>query len=167
MHTKHFIYTFLALCTSIASWAQFEFYAQVSSQSIGINQRIEVRFTMTERAESFKRPSFEHFDIAGGPMQSENYIWVNGQSRNEYSYSFFIQPQKKGTLTIGSASVEYEGKVYKTQPITIQVGDAVQEQPRHSQRRRDPFARFFEERSEEHTSELQSRPHLVCRLLLE
>src|SRR5436305_3895922 len=26
---------------------------------------------------------------------------------------------------------------------------------------------FLEERSEEHTSELQSRPHLVCRLLLE
>src|SRR5690554_7161092 len=25
----------------------------------------------------------------------------------------------------------------------------------------------FEKRSEEHTSELQSRPHLVCRLLLE
>src|SRR3989442_4671549 len=26
---------------------------------------------------------------------------------------------------------------------------------------------FFDPRSEEHTSELQSRPHLVCRLLLE
>src|SRR5690554_7035140 len=29
------------------------------------------------------------------------------------------------------------------------------------------FAQVFDERSEEHTSELQSRPHLVCRLLLE
>src|SRR5690554_365022 len=28
-------------------------------------------------------------------------------------------------------------------------------------------ALYFLERSEEHTSELQSRPHLVCRLLLE
>src|SRR3989442_4030580 len=28
-------------------------------------------------------------------------------------------------------------------------------------------ARNVEQRSEEHTSELQSRPHLVCRLLLE
>src|SRR3989442_7575073 len=34
---------------------------------------------------------------------------------------------------------------------------------------REPRARFFLERrrSEEHTSELQSRPHLVCRLLLD
>src|SRR5690554_2241809 len=29
------------------------------------------------------------------------------------------------------------------------------------------YIAFNEERSEEHTSELQSRPHLVCRLLLE
>src|SRR3989442_3982758 len=28
-------------------------------------------------------------------------------------------------------------------------------------------ARIKDERSEEHTSELQSRPHIVCRLLLE
>src|SRR5438445_8134238 len=30
-----------------------------------------------------------------------------------------------------------------------------------------PNKRFFDERSEEHTSELQSRQYLVCRLLLE
>src|SRR6266498_841772 len=29
------------------------------------------------------------------------------------------------------------------------------------------LAKLVDERSEEHTSELQSRPHLVCRLLLE
>src|SRR5690348_17449497 len=32
---------------------------------------------------------------------------------------------------------------------------------------RDPIAREARERSEEHTSELQSPVHLVCRLLLE
>src|SRR3989442_6997210 len=41
------------------------------------------------------------------------------------------------------------------------------------EQRRDEVAQHFpliqveESRSEEHTSELQSRPHLVCRLLLE
>src|SRR5436305_11938897 len=30
-----------------------------------------------------------------------------------------------------------------------------------------PICQLIFERSEEHTSELQSRPHLVCRLLLE
>src|SRR3712207_9389496 len=31
----------------------------------------------------------------------------------------------------------------------------------------DPVAETFDDRSEEHTSELQSRQYLVCRLLLE
>src|SRR3989442_4827177 len=31
----------------------------------------------------------------------------------------------------------------------------------------EEFAKIYKLRSEEHTSELQSRPHLVCRLLLE
>src|SRR5690554_7088267 len=31
----------------------------------------------------------------------------------------------------------------------------------------NPIGAFLDWRSEEHTSELQSRPHLVCRLLLE
>src|SRR5436305_11358996 len=33
--------------------------------------------------------------------------------------------------------------------------------------RRESLQRKLNQRSEEHTSELQSRPHLVCRLLLE
>src|SRR2546422_5211422 len=33
--------------------------------------------------------------------------------------------------------------------------------------RGQPASSFFQSRSEEHTSELQSRLHLVCRLLLE
>src|SRR5690554_7583030 len=33
--------------------------------------------------------------------------------------------------------------------------------------RLEPAMRVYTHRSEEHTSELQSRPHLVCRLLLE
>src|SRR5690554_5520069 len=36
----------------------------------------------------------------------------------------------------------------------------------HSQELAERMAELEKERSEEHTSELQSRPHLVCRLLL-
>lgn len=143
MFVKHFLYTFLALCTSAVSLAQFQFRTEVSRQSIGINERIEVKFTMNEKGSNFKFPSFQNFDVVAGPMQSQNYMWVNGESRNEFSFSFVVQPQKKGDLTIGPASVEYQGKVYKTQPVTIKVGDAVQEDPRQ-QRRNDPFARMRE-----------------------
>ena len=148
MYAKHFIYTFLALFTSIATWAQFQLKTQVSSQSIGINQVLEVRFTMNDDGDDFKRPSFENFDILGGPNPSIRYVSINGRNSMEKSFSFFVQPKKKGNLVIGSASATFEGKLYKSQQVTIHVGDAVQEQPRQQQRRRDPFA-IFDEMEEE------------------
>src|SRR2546422_6858778 len=41
------------------------------------------------------------------------------------------------------------------------------QEPDTPQEQRTVVGRMMEERSEEHTSELQSRLHLVCRLLLE
>src|SRR3712207_7944309 len=45
----------------------------------------------------------------------------------------------------------------------------VENTPSSTKNRRKPrsLCRYVEERSEEHTSELQSRQYLVCRLLLE
>src|SRR3989442_7747984 len=58
-----------------------------------------------------------------------------------------------------------------TEIYTLSLHDALPiYQPIFSQNRRRirPILRWDgERRSEEHTSELQSRPHLVCRLLLE
>ncbi|SEH61705.1 Oxygen tolerance [Paenimyroides aquimaris] len=160
MYTKYFTYTFLAFFTSIATWAQFQLKTQVSSQSMGINQVLEVRFVMTGDADDFKRPAFENFEVVGGPMQSISHSWVNGKTSMEKSVSFFVQPKKKGTLTIGSASVVFEDKVYKSQPVTIQVGDAVQEQPRQQQRRRDPFSIFDEMEEEFFRRQRQQQPQL-------
>jgi len=173
MYAKHFIYTFLALFTSIATWAQFQIRTQVSSQSIGINQVIEVRFVMNDDGDDFKRPSFENFDILGGPNPSISYVSVNGRNSMEKSFSFFVQPKKKGNLIIGSASVVFEGKQYKSQQVTIHVGDAVQEQPRPQQRRRDPFAAFFEEEEDFYNRQRQQQQlpknmgqgiHLVAKI---
>src|SRR3712207_7775791 len=47
-------------------------------------------------------------------------------------------------------------------PLLLQPRCAVDEEPR-----RVDLGRHVRERSEEHTSELQSRQYLVCRLLLE
>lgn len=157
MYAKHFLYTFLALFTSIATWAQFQLKTQVSSQFIGINQVIEVRFAMNDDGDDFKRPSFENFDILGGPNPSIRYVSINGRNSMEKSFSFFVQPKKKGNLVIGSASATFEGKQYKSQQVTIKVGDAVQEQPRQQQRRRDPFAAFFEEEEDFYNRQRQQQ----------
>src|SRR5690554_7435894 len=55
---------------------------------------------------------------------------------------------EEGELEIGQIA----GLIHEVKPVSEIVKDIISE---------------FETRSEEHTSELQSRPHLVCRLLLE
>src|SRR5690554_7241204 len=52
-------------------------------------------------------------------------------------------------------------------PARHTAGGIARRAGRADEHRDTPLAHQREGRSEEHTSELQSRPHLVCRLLLE
>jgi hypothetical protein len=69
------------------------------------------------------------FRIVGGPSQQVSQSWINGRSSFNKSYSYFLLPTQKGTLTIRQATVEINGQIYKTNPIKINVTAAV-EQPR-------------------------------------
>jgi len=41
------------------------------------------------------------------------------------TFTYFFQPEKRGTITIGQAEITVEGQVYKTSPIQIEVIAAV------------------------------------------
>jgi len=134
-------YIFLLLLTVQGVFAQVEFKATVSKNNIGINERLRVDFTMNDDGDNFEAPSFEGFKVFGGPNQSVNYSWVNGRKSFSKSYSFFLAPTKKGTFVIKPASIEIGGKVYKTNPVKVTVGNAVaQPEPEEEE---DPFAIIF------------------------
>ena len=129
------LYSILFVMVNIASWAQVQFGTQISRDKIGINEVLEVRFVMNVDGDHINPPNFSNFQVVGGPMQSYNSSWVNGKTSRTVSVGYFLQPTKKGKITIGSATMEYEGKTYKTQPVTIEVGDAVAQQPRQQTHR--------------------------------
>ena len=134
-------YILLLLLTAQSLLAQVEFKATVSKSNIGINERLRVDFTMNDDGDNFESPAFEGFKIFGGPNQSVNYSLVNGRKSFSKSYSFFLMPTKKGTFIIKPASIEIAGKVYKTNPIKVTVGNAVaQPEPEEEE---DPFAIIF------------------------
>src|SRR5436305_7267198 len=62
----------------------------------------------------------------------------------------------------GSSRIELADKIFPAMANEIAGGQEIVQRFHEAWRR---SAEIF--RSEEHTSELQSRPHLVCRLLLE
>ena len=108
------LYSILFLLVNIASWAQVQFVTQISRDKIGINEVLEVRFVMNVDGDHINPPNFSNFQVVGGPMQSYNSSWVNGKTSRTVSVGYFLQPTKKGKITIGSATMEYEGKTYKT-----------------------------------------------------
>lgn len=107
--------------------AQVEFEAKVSKNSLGLNEKIRVDYTMNFDGDNFVPPDFQScgFKVVGGPSQSISQSWVNGKGSFNKSYIYILMPLQKGTLTLKQASVEYNGQVYKTTPIKINVGNAV------------------------------------------
>ena len=122
-------YIILLLISFHGLWAQVQFEAKVSKNTLGLNERLRIDFTMNADGDNFSPPSFEGFRIVAGPSQQVSQSWINGKSSFNKSYSYFLLPTQKGTLTIKQAAVEINGQIYKTNPIKINVTAAVQ-QPR-------------------------------------
>jgi hypothetical protein len=122
-------YLILFLISFHGLWAQVQFEAKVSKNTLGLNERLRIDFTMNADGDNFSPPSFEGFRIVAGPSQQVSQSWINGRSSFNKSYSYFLLPTQKGTLIIKQAAVEINGQIYKTNPIKINVTAAVQ-QPR-------------------------------------
>ena len=110
-------------------WAQVQFEARVSKNALALNERLRIDFTMNIDGDNFIQPNFEGFKIIAGPSQQVSQSWINGRSSFEKTYSYFLLPTQKGTLIIKQATIEYNGQIYKTNPIKISVTAAV-EQPK-------------------------------------
>ena len=122
---KFIIAIVLIVCNSLLAQVQFE--AKVSKNTLGINERLRVDFTMNIDGDNFSPPSFEGFRIIAGPSQQVSQSWINGKSSFEKTYSYYLLPQQKGNLVIKQASIEFNGQVYKSSPIKVNVTNAVQE----------------------------------------
>lgn len=125
---KSFILLLLLLCIQ-GLVAQVQFEAKVSKTTLGLNERLRVDFTMNFDGDNFMPPTFDGFRVIAGPSQQVSQSWVNGKSSFNKTYSYYLLPTQKGTISIKQASIEYNGQAYKTTPISVKVSDAV-EQPR-------------------------------------
>ena len=113
------------LFLSVFGWGQINFEVSVSKKQLGLNERLRVDFSIDKPGDNFRPPSFSSFRVISGPMQSVSNVFVNGKRTYSMTYTYFITPLKKGVFDIEQASIEYEGNVYKTTPVTINVTEAV------------------------------------------
>ncbi len=122
-------YLILFLIATNALLAQVKFEANVSKNTLGLNERVRIDFSMNEDGDNFVPPNFEAcgFRVVGGPSQSISQSWINGRSSFQKSYTYILLPLQKGNLLIRQASIEINGQIYKTLPIKINVTNAVQQ----------------------------------------
>ncbi|MGC6429783.1 MAG: BatD family protein [Jejuia sp.] len=121
---KHILFLLCFLAAAVLS-GQVKFETKVSKKKLGVNERLRVDFEMDQDGDNFNPPSFNGFTVIGGPNQAVNYSWVNGKKTFKKSYSYFLAPKTRGALTIGQATIEIDGEIYKTTPVKVEITAAV------------------------------------------
>lgn len=116
--------TIFILVATLAS-AQVKFEAKVSKTKLGVNERLRIDFEMNKDGDNFNPPSFNGFTVIGGPNQSVSNSWINGVRTYKKTYSYFLAPKSRGSFTIGQATIEIEGEIYKTTPVKIEITAAI------------------------------------------
>jgi hypothetical protein len=114
------------------------FSASVEQTKVAANEQFQITFTFSgsdvNSVRNLKAPDFGTCVVLSGPNQSTNMQWVNGRMSASISYTYVLYARQPGKMTIGAATVEYKGKILKTDPIQIEV---TQGKPKQQQKQPD------------------------------
>ncbi|WP_041994474.1 BatD family protein [Capnocytophaga cynodegmi] len=122
---RYRILFFISFIVNLLYSQNIEFTAKVSKENLGLNERLRIEFSMNKNGDNFTPPNFKDFTVVMGPSQSVSESWINGKRSFSKTYGYILQPTAKGKFTIGQASIEIDGKTYRTSPIQITVTEAV------------------------------------------
>jgi hypothetical protein len=127
MKLKFYIALFICLLSFSIVAQEATLKATVSKNKLGVNQRLRIEFSIDKQGgDNFSPPNFTNFKVVGGPSQSVRQSWINGKVTFSQSYTYIIQPKRKGAFSIASASIKVGGKFIKSEPVKIIVLDAVE-----------------------------------------
>lgn len=121
---KKIVIAILFLIISVSAFGQ-KFYSTVDESKVGESDRFQLTLTFegkdVNKLSNFSPPSLKDFRVLSGPNQSTSMQIINGAVSASISFSYILLPNSTGSFTIGSASIDYEGETYKTDPIKITV----------------------------------------------
>lgn len=120
------VYIALLVFALQSAQSQVTFKTTVSKEQLGLNERLRIEFSIDRQGgDDFTPPDFVNFKVLAGPSQSSSFSSINGKTSYKLTYSYVIQPISKGTFTIPSASITYDGEVIKSNTVRVTVTDAV------------------------------------------
>ena len=123
---RKFLTILILLLTVQSVISQVTFKTVVSKTELGLNERLRIEFSIDRQGgDDFTPPDFKNFKVLAGPSQSSSFSSINGKTSYKLTYTYVIQPLSKGTFTIPSATVTYEGEQIKSNTVRITVTDAI------------------------------------------
>ena len=127
MKLKFYISLFICLLSISLVAQEATLKAKISKNKLGVNQRLRIEFSIDKQGgDNFSPPNFTNFKVVGGPSQSVSQSWINGKVTFSQSYTYIIQPKRKGAFSIASASIKIGGKFIKSEPVKVIVLDPVE-----------------------------------------
>ena len=80
---RFIILLFLIINCSLQAQVQFE--AKVSKNTLGLNEKVRIEFSMNADGDNFVPPNFEAsgFRVVAGPSQSVSQSWINGRNTKD------------------------------------------------------------------------------------
>ncbi len=128
--STQYLVLFTLLVTTLGFAQEVSLTARVSKKTLAENQRLRLEYKINnQEADDFKLPDFKNFKVVGGPSQSvsNSYRIINGKAESDFSktYTYILEPKRKGTFTLPAATIEYKGKKISSNKISIKVVDPV------------------------------------------
>ncbi|MBA4407165.1 hypothetical protein C0389_07825 [bacterium] len=132
-----FLSTFFILFTVfIQSVGAQQFSASIDRTTVGQFDRFQIYFTFegtdVNGLSNLRQPAFSGFKILSGPNQSSSMQIINGKVSGSMSFVYILQPTAIGEFTIGTASVDFNGKTFTTQPLKVKVEKGTPQQQKES-----------------------------------
>ena len=122
---KNYLKIFLIMILCQAAVIAQTFNASVSNTTVGVSDQFQISFTFSGQdingIKSFTPPNFYNFMILSGPNESTSMQIINSSVSGSKTYSYYLQAKGMGKFTIQSASINYNGKIFKSNPVAITV----------------------------------------------
>ncbi|WP_339833201.1 BatD family protein [uncultured Flavobacterium sp.] len=127
------IFLIFVILIQFTALAQVKFEARTDKDIYALNEKILLTFMINNDGDNFDPPKLESFRVEGPSISKGNNTSIsinNGKvnSRREIftQLNYYLTPKSKGTFTIQPATIEYEGIIYKSNPVVVRIVDAIQ-----------------------------------------
>jgi hypothetical protein len=129
----------LGVMGSLAQAQDVQVSALVDTDTLGVQDQLQLTISISGKrsgdAETPRLPSLQGLRVVAGPSVSTQFQWINGQTTSTKSFTYVLTPDRIGQFRIDPIDVQVGDRIYKTQPIVIQVTNA----PPSARTPRSPF----------------------------